>query len=297
MSVKLPIEFFIDTCFSEQQCTKVAFIINQQYEYICFLRQEATRPELETQEKLSFQLLQSQVNVQIIKMDLAKANVIHLNKEEKRLQELKSTLQLKTKELERQKSNLDRQMSNLSRSKSNLSRTRFNLRSAAVRKKSSIVPPKSRKVSTDSRGDGKADETHEPRIGKEIKEFVLEIKRTKKVLEQQLKEGERDLMRKEKELDMKEKEFNTARDYKINTYSDLTTKLKGVIENMKKLYSSKQSDMMRKHDKEINEFIQVKLIYVSRHFTTITHVKLYQNKYEKSISYPRNKHQNTMSCK
>ena len=218
------------------------------------------RPELGTKEKLSFQLLQSQVNVQVIKMDLTRANVIHLNKEEKRLQDLKSTLQLKAKELERQKSNLDRQKSNLSRTKSNLSRTRSNLRSGALRKKSSIVPPKSRKVSTESKGDGRADESDESRIAREIKEFVLEIKRSKKVLEQQLKEDERDLMRKEKELDMKEKEFNTARDYKINTYSDLTTKLKGVIENMKKLYSSKQSDMMRKHDKEINEFIQVKLI-------------------------------------
>ena len=277
------------------------------------------RPELETQEKLSFQLLQSQVNVQVIKMDLTRANIIHLNKEEKRVQELKSTLQLKAKELERQKSNLDRQRSNLSRTKSNLSRTRSNLRSGAVRKKSSIMPPRSRKessivpprsrkessivppnnrkVSMESKGDGRADENDESRIGREIKEFVLEIKRSKKVLEQQLKEGERDLIRKEKELDMKEKEFNTARDYKINTYSDLTTKLKGVVENMKKLYSSKQSDMMRKHDKEINEFIQVKLIAGSRHFTTIKHIKLSQNKCKKSISNPRNKHQSTMSCK
>ena len=222
---------------------------------LCFfiIRKEEAKPELAMQDHMSFQLLQSQVNVQVIKMDLARANIIHLNKEERRLQELKAALQQKAKELERQKSNLDRQKSNLSRTMSNLSRTRSTLRSGVVRKKSSVVQPRSRKVSTES----KAGESEETKIAKELREFTQEVKRSKKVLEQQMKENERDLIRTEKELDMREKQLNAARDYKINTYSDLTTKMKCVIENLKKQHSSKHSDMMRKHDKEMNEFIQV----------------------------------------
>ena len=207
------------------------------------------------------------MNIQVVQLDLLRASIHHLDGEEKRLQELKSFLQQKAKFLdkrkpsvaERQKSNLDGQKSTLSRTKSNLSRTKSNLRSSLVRKKSSVNGIKTKSTAT-------KEVSEDAMLNNELKEVQSELKKSKRLLEQQLKEGERDLAYKEKELSVKELELNTSVDYKIQTYMDLTTKLKGVIENLKKDHAEKEADLMKSHDKEINEFLQVGSICLATWF-------------------------------
>ena len=186
-------------------------------------------------QKLRVQLLQSQVNIKVIRLDLVRATIQHINSEDKRINDLKNMLQKAKEQLERERQEQEKKENSErppeSRPPSILkSRTPSNLQ---LRSNSNV----SRKISL-QRNPTKESLKSSTKIAnveedslllQDIKTFQTEIRKIRKQLDQQMKEGEKDLVVKEKELADKENEVNINADpeTKHQVYEDLVTKLKG----------------------------------------------------------------------
>ncbi len=153
--------------------------------------------KVDATDMLRVRLLESQVNLQMIKLDLIRTSLKHLEGEERTLQELSKTAQTMNEQAGKSSS----------------------------------------------------------KINMEVRGFSSELKKVKKGLEQQFREGEKELAIREKELSEKEREFNVSTEIRVETYADLVSKLQTVITNIKKENVKKIRDLEVKHDKEINEFM------------------------------------------
>ena len=146
-------------------------------------------------EQQKFHLLQSQVSLNMVRLDLIRTSIQNLSREEKRVQEVSEAI-------------------------------------------------------------GKAKEGEiEPGLKKDVANFLGEITKTRSQLETQLEDGEQELALHEKELAAKEKEHEVPAEITVQTHTDLISKLRTTIENIKRSHARKLREQKLKHEKEIDEMI------------------------------------------